>query len=425
MNGFLIFLIKAGVGISVFYLLYHFLLRNDTFFLRNRLFLLLSLIASFIIPLINISINLPVQEEPAGYQIVVGELIQGPVSIESLIETKEFNYFRNIYGIGSGIFLLLLIYKISSLLKIYRQGRRTIFIDKKIIEIQKPYSPFSFFNIIFLSRFGTKEEEMEKIIAHEQVHIKQVHSFDVILLEIITIVQWFNPFIWLYRKALKEVHEHLADEAVIRQGYNKAGYLELLMNYSINFSSVKLANNFNYSLTKKRFKMITKIKSSKWHHVKFLVIIPFATLLFYLLGCSDTQAVDKEDKISENKKASQMIGEDTLINGKKVYYTVDVMPEFPGGQNALFKFIQENVKYHEEALKKGITGKVFVNFIITDEGQVDQVELKRGVDPLLDEEALRVVKLMPRWTPGQVDGKNVNVGFTIPIGFMANNSKTD
>ena len=126
-----------------------------------------------------------------------------------------------------------------------------------------------------------------------------------------------------------------------------------------------------------------------------------------------------------------LVASSLLVNGQngiqddKVYYEVEEMPVYPGGEDGLREFIAENVQYPENAKKNGITGKVFVSFVVDKTGKVTNVEIARSVDDDLDKEALRVIKTMQTWKPGKIDGKKVNVGFTIPIMFALCDSKDE
>lgn len=114
------------------------------------------------------------------------------------------------------------------------------------------------------------------------------------------------------------------------------------------------------------------------------------------------------------------MGDEPEVEEKKIFYIAEEMPVFPGGDRALLKFIAKNITYPEDAKETGTTGRVFLSFVINKKGFVEDVKIARGVDPTLDNEALRVIKLLPRWKPGKQGGKNVKVGFNVPINFQLN-----
>ncbi|PKP23092.1 MAG: hypothetical protein CVU05_01170 [Bacteroidetes bacterium HGW-Bacteroidetes-21] len=245
---------------------------------------------------------------------------------------------------------------------------------------------------------------MDKIMVHETVHIRQMHSLDAIFAEIICILTWFNPVSWMIKSALKETHEYLADSEVSEQTTDKAGYLQLLL---LNVIGVQpgLANNFNKSLTLKRLKMMTKPRSGRLSRMKVLLVLPLVVMLVSAFSV-------KYSNNSQNVKDASAI-----VRIEKADNPVDKMPEYKGGQEAMMKFLVENIKYPEDAKNKGIQGKVFVNFVVSKTGKIQDVSVAQSVNPLLDAEAVRVISSMPNWTPGEDKGKKVDVQITLPINF--------
>jgi len=249
---------------------------------------------------------------------------------------------------------------------------------------------------------------------------------------------------------LRENHEFLADQAVISQGTAPSWYKQVLINQYVG-DQIVLANNFNYSLIKNRIKMISKIKSRKIASFKVLIGFVLAASLVAVFACeqkksekaevvapektvwinyqghnlevkgdslgieklihliSGIKSTDQEAKKESNVSIDPEIGE--------VYSIVEQLPVFPGGETALPAFLGKEVKYPAEAVKKGIQGKVYVTFVVDKNGKVRNSKVVRGVDPILDAEALRVVNAMPKWTPGKQSGKDVAVQFTVPIKF--------
>jgi TonB family protein len=289
------------------------------------------------------------------------------------------------------------------------------------------------------------------MIEHEKQHIQQGHTFDVLILEIIAVCQWFNPFFWMFRRALRENHEFLADQAVISQGTVPSTYKQILLSQYVG-GQIIIANNFNYSLIKTRIKMMSKIKSRKIANVKILIGIVLAVSLVAVFACEQKTSAKTETGTNEKsvtilyeghtmqisgdsigiEKIRQLIAkseipqkEEPLKNTAnfvpevgEVFMVVEQMPEFQGGQTALRDFLAKSVKYPSEAVKKGIQGKVYVSFVVAADGTVRNSKVIRGVNEQLDAEALRVINGMPKWTPGKQSGKEVAVQFTVPINFV-------
>ena len=285
-----------------------------------------------------------------------------------------------------------------------------------IVKIDRDTTPFSFFKFVFISRNYSDSPGMKEMIAHETEHVRQGHSFDVMILELLTILQWFNPFLWLLKRSIRENHEFLADHGVLKPGVSSAAYRLLLLGSSFEQQPV-IANNFNYSLIKIRIKMMTQIKSSKTAALKLsLGIMATAALLMCF-------AFDKEDNIIQDNKSvnkqTEAVSNPQKTNQTKdqVFVVVEQMPVFPGGEQALRELIGKEIIYPEDALKAGTQGKVFVTFVVNKEGKVINPKIARGVNPSLDKEALRVVGILPKWIPGKQRGKNVDVEYTVPINF--------
>jgi TonB family protein len=309
---------------------------------------------------------------------------------------------------------------------------------------------------------------------------------DILILELISIFQWFNPFFWLLRRVIKENHEYMADRAVLNNGVAVKQYKEILVNQFIG-TQFSMANNFNSSLIKSRLKMMTKIKSSNKAKLRYLIggVMAIALLLVFACEEHNTEIANPEtteksvsmddalilvdgeiaDKTFMNELDASSIesvdvlkaGNSELIkkygdaakkgvimitlksgatNAKKnqigeitavaygnaaesdVFFTVDEVPVFPGGEMALRKFLAKTIKYPAIAQNKGIQGKVYVSFVVEKDGSTGRARVVRGVDPSLDTEALRVVNGLPQWTPGKHKGEFVAVSYTVPINFV-------
>jgi len=314
----------------------------------------------------------------------------------------------------------------------------------KVVYTGKRHPVFSFLNYIFIDSETESSQELEVILEHERVHIVQLHSIDLLLLEVLAIVQWFNPMVWLYLKSIKQNHEYLADQGVIKNGFPVDTYQYVLLN---NYSALQLgiANSFNHSLTFKRLIMMKKSNSGRISVFKLLIMIPITLATVYLVSCSkdsylDTSfqpdsknaLIEKENNtsillppppppaiVSNQKNQNNQVSEKVIVVEDQVFesFAIDQKPEFPGGDLALMKYVSENTKYPIEALEKAIEGTVYVRFALNKNGKVEKAKILREVDPLLEAEALRVVYSMPAWKPGMNKGQAVSVWFIIPVKF--------
>ncbi len=409
------FLIKSSIVLLVFYLGYWFLLRKGTHFKLNRFYLLAGLIFSLIIPFL--SFQLP---NNGASDIFVtldsidisanGQLIK-PDKEYVLVDFMQLFYF----SVGFVLFFRIL-FQFYLLIKMFVQSETEMVGTTKVVITNKNNAVFSFFNFVFANKKCLNSSGFQEILKHEHIHIIQKHSVDILLAEVLTIVLWFNPFAWLYRKTIKENHEFLADEGVIHNGYSANHYQKMLFEQSTGLH-LSLANNFNKSLTFKRLNMMKKIKSNKLAKYKVLIAIPVIMAMVIFVACSKELAKIEPAKNIDGidnelrKKTMAITEKDT------VFFIVENMPQFPGKELGLKKHIAQNVIYPEEARKNGIEGKVYVRFVVTKAGAVDHVTIARGIDSLLNNEALRVVKTLPKWIPAEQNGEKVNVWYTVPINF--------
>jgi TonB family protein len=314
--------------------------------------------------------------------------------------------------------------------------------------VNRGYSPFSFFALVFINEDAIPAGRLSTILEHERIHIRQRHTVDMIVVELAAILQWFNPVIWLTGREMKSIHEYLADEGVLQTGISRSQYQQMILNETMGIQVNGLTNNFNVSLIKKRIHMMTKSKSGIWAKSKMLIALPALAALLFLLpaasissssGYSNTDktqsapvlvtsfgdvanaaVIEPQDNPKQESK-NQAVPDQPDKNG--VYIRVEKQPEYNGGNDARIKFLAENIKYPEVAKKSGLQGTVFVTFIVQADGAVTDVKVLRGIGGGCDEEAVRVVKMMPKWTPGQEKGKDVAVKFNLPIKFALDSDK--
>ena len=272
------YLIKSGVALSVFYLFYWLLMRKSTHFGLNRLTLATSLIASLILPLLKIDLtpevvaaNIPVMS--IDLKNVV-QIVSKPEPAWGIREIVLLIYFT-----GLAITLFRLIYQSMYIHVITRMSRTITKGKHTIVLVEKDITPFAYFSKIFIPASKVEESSFESILAHEKSHLKQYHFLDLFLIEMVTIIQWFNPIVWLYERSLKEVHEYMADDEVLKQGVSKGNYQALLVNQALGGPVFTISHQFNQSLILKRIVMMTKMKSPQMAKIKVLLFIPLTAIL--------------------------------------------------------------------------------------------------------------------------------------------------
>ncbi len=426
MNEIVAYFVQSGINLGLLYLIYWIFLRRDTLHQTNRYYLLVSLLVSFLMPLVRISLP---ETGPSNYAYVLEPIVVAPrVVAEQMQGSHNFGLFLFlVYLAGSGFFLARFVYQVYRLNRLVRKYGITPYKGTKLVLVEEDYVPFSIFNLVFIPRRLHNMPEMEKIVEHEKAHANQYHTLDLILLELFVVLQWYNPFVWLLRRSLKSLHEYLADRSVLSIGYNHGEYRQLLLDQTFGVRFATLSNNFNQSLTKKRFIMMSKRKTPAMSLVRMSLIFPLAMAvsIAFAFNYADHVLPKSPDMALSAEINSSTSPSEVLVTPQEdpVFKTVEVMPKYPGGQEALIKYMSTNVKYPENARKNGIQGTVFVSFIVKKDGTVSDARILRGVDEELDKEALRVVNEMPNWNPGKEKGKPVNVQFNLPVAFKLNGEK--
>lgn len=334
----------------------------------------------------------------------------------------------------------LLVYSVFSNLRMFLVLKRTetiVFKNMKIVLPDNEVSSFSWFRIIVMSKADFQSPHAEKIIAHEATHIRQFHFIDLLLAEFLVAIQWFNPAAWGYRKAVRDVHEYLADRGTLQSGYKIPEYQRLLAALAGPVTAGILSNNIKHSFIKNRFTMMTKTNIGKLATLKLTTAIVATVIIgfFMFLTACQTEVKKAEtientsEATSETEKTSEMQSEQEFTaqagtvdsttgdTNQEVFVVVENPPTFPGGDDARIKFMVENIKYPQEAREKGIQGTVFVTYVVEKDGTITNVKVLRGIGGGCDEEAVRVIESMPRWIPGKQRGEAVRVQFNMPVRF--------
>jgi TonB family protein len=420
MSNFITYLLQSASILAVLYSVYWLFLRKDTYFHVNRFYLVSSLMLAMLVPLVDIRLF-------AGQAVSPVIIMLDPVLITSekidKLASGHLSWFEIaavIYFTGVIIFTLRLIIQLVQLAILVRRNKITHQDGAHLVFVDKGYSPFSFFNLIFIRREYYIDGKLTPVIAHEKIHIQQNHTIDLLLIEIVTIFQWFNPFAWFLGRSMKNIHEFLADEGVLSKGFQKNEYQTLILNEAMGLQVNNLTNNFNISLIKNRITMMTKTRSASWALIKVAFAFPALLAVLFLFTAGTVSSLSAQDTKQQYEKQAQETKATPLeqpSEEKPVFIKAEVTPEFPGGIEAMYKYMATNIKYPEEARKKGVQGRVFITFIIETDGSVSHIKILRGIGSGCDEEAVRVVSAMPKWSPGKEKGEAVRVQFNLPVMF--------
>lgn len=420
----MLYLLQVNVGLILFYALYKLVCTRDTFFRSRRFILIVSLVLPFILPFIDVREWLESRDRMImlthfDYSAVLPEIVVGSEAAETgnrvFVLSEWIGY---LYLAGVLVLLVRLAVQAFSLYRLIVRMPEKEINGVRVKCLNDPSGgPFSFFGSIFMNPAAVKEDEISEILTHEMAHVKQHHSVDVLLAEMVSICCWMNPFAWLLKREVRLNLEFLADRKVMEAGFATKSYQYHLLGLAYNHK-YGLSNNFNFSHLKQRIIMMNKKKSNAAGHIKYaLFVLPaFALLVAGNISCSQ-ETSEKQDAKEETVAPDSVAAPTDGVAKDEVFMVAEQMPEFPGGMKEMLKFLQENVKYPENAMKNNVQGRVIVQFVVEKDGTPTEFKVLRSVDPDLDAEALRVMKAMPKWKPGMQKGQVVRVKFTVPVSF--------
>lgn len=381
------------------------------------------------------------------------EYILLPENIDILVETEIvkdnslsfMSFVALIYIIGVIFSFMKMLFNIHKIHKM-KVGKKSEIIDNvNIYYTGESHIPFSFFNDIFIGTSVTPTDNVLSepvegsvnplVLKHEMSHVKNYHSIDVVMMEIMVSLQWFNPFIRMMKKELQSIHEYIADNEVIEDKINKSNYMMLLLQQCTADNINGIANNFSFLLTKKRISMIANKQKSKRMLLRLLLTLPvFGMLIMLNTRCDNVKSNDdkianaeknaQDSKLYRNESVDNPVNETTSLDihtnqsvTDTIYNNIEIMPEFPGGFSELMNFLTSNVNYPESAKTNNIEGRTLVSFVVEKDGSITDIEVLRGFDKDCDAEAVRVVSTMPKWKPGVKDGETVRCRFNLPFTF--------
>lgn len=452
------YLLLVNLYLLLFYGFYTLLLRRETFFQLNRIYLISAALLSFFIPMIqsdwvkNLLITQQVQ-----YTIYNSTVLTYRFQPNEQSHITIGQVLTGLYVAGIVFLLLRLIFQLVAL--------------KRIISRPNTDAAFAFFKKVRLA----KDHEHNAVIAeHEHAHASQWHSADVLLMEILLVINWFNPVVYFYRYAIKYIHEFIADRQAVNSGTDRANYALILLSQTFDTPTHHLVNPFfNKTLLKERIKMLQRDRSRRVAVCKYFLSAPLFILMLILSSATvnnsrairiidskvqrvfqvtavktdehglpsitlltEKDLVTSAPAIAEKKDAGPQHHADVTImhagpasatdSTKKitdqVFTAVEQQPTFPGGYEAFFRFLAKNIKYPAEAVRQKVQGRTIVGFIVEKDGRLSNIRILRSLGAGTDEEAVRVIALSPKWLPGIQNGHTVRVSFVVPISFTLNDA---
>ena len=439
MMAFLVYDAKVAVALLVFYLFYRFLLKKETFHRFNRVVLVGTAVLSFLLPLCIITIHKPMETaaplvtEPA----MVAELPEQELA--PLVQVSEPWWhvaLTILFWAGVAFVLGRVLISILSILRIIRQGEPVRKEDGcRILVTERDIDPFSWMKDIVLSR---KDWEIphESILAHEKAHIAYGHSIEILLVDVLSALQWFNPAIWMLRADLKELHEYEADDAVLRAGANLREYQYLLIRKAVSKSGYSVANSFNHSILKNRITMMSKSRSPLSRGLRALWLLPLVCLAIGLQARTVYVPVDKDsEKNVSDEKPQGYLSEIVVIGyggpeAPRHHKSLekDPLPSIKNPDMDTEAVCRENFSwwlntrlvYPDEA--KTDDGTVLAKFTVGTDGKVKDITILWSVSEQLDGIVAQQIAKSPEWTPAMKEGKPVEMSFIQPVVFMVRTS---
>lgn len=421
-----IYLIKINVALMLLYGFYRLTVSRDTFFGLRRLTLWLIYAVALMVPALNLEYWVRDTPTMASMANVYADTFYPVVVVKAQAPSITWmDMLLGIYWAGVAVLSLRLVWQLFSIIRLAAISRKQEVEGITVHLLRGEGSPFSFFRWVFMYPSTLEGKQLHEVMVHECTHVSGLHSLDTLFSELFSIACWFNPFAWLMKQEVRMNLEYLADESVLSDGNARKSYQYHLLGlaYRQPNESTKIANNFNLLPLKKRIKMMNKRRTSEIGKAKYLLFAPLAGAL---LMVSNIESVAREigeqiPEVAEVQQKAEAKASDAIAPAdttKNVVYDItETLPQFPGGQGAMMKYLAANIKYPASAVKAKKQGRVIVTFVIQKDGSVTKARIARSVDPELDAEALRIVKAMPNWTPGTQDGKPVNVKYTIPVIF--------
>lgn len=422
MGEFVSYTFQSGLVLLGCYLAYKWLLawRNEPRFSRS--IILGCYCLALIVPALNLS-GLRASFEPGGIVEI------GTPTVEIVVDgvagkvANAWPIVKWIYLSGMFIVLIATVIAWLKMSGLVARGERLDFNGRKLVVIDDDrLSPMSWMGYIIMSQRDFEGESFETIVSHEIAHLNHHHTIDLVVAQLYVIVMWYNPASWLMARELRAVHEFQADKRVIECGADAREYQLLLVKKAVGPSFPALANSMNHSNLKKRITMMQKSKSSKRSRLCALSIVPAIVLGMSVtqipavaggleaLSASKTEVnVLSECKVTENPQNE--------VKNERVLQSAETMPQFPGGEQALLKFISENITFPESEYDNIGTHLVIVKFEVGADGKVANPEVVRSQGEAFDKAALDVINKLPAFKPGTVNGEPVAVWYTLPVKF--------
>ena len=390
----ILYFIKAGMLLLLFLSAYYFFLRKETFFKSNRWFLLFGLVISVLLPVVTFKKTIwvepaPIIENIAPYKLDSSPIVAADVTSKTTRSEPEKNLEIDWFWIGLAIYaigILALLIKFAldyfALKKVLKGKTIHSQEDYKFVNVKENIAPFSYFNYIVYNPALYNQVELENILEHEKVHCSQNHTVDVLIARLFCIAFWWNPFVWLYKKAIVQNLEFIADSDAFKNISDKKAYQFTLLKITTHDSCVAISNHFFQSLIKKRIVMLNKNQSNRWKSWKYAIIVPALALFMWQF----------QTKVVAQEKATNVI---TTSNGSTVSANSKEIIEMSWNKNTSDKEFENDSKAMKKEgvimkfskIKRNKKGEIIAIKIAYKDNlgneQVKQLSGKKSIEPIV------------------------------------------
>ena len=312
------YIIQVLLFQALFLAVYDFFLQKETFFKWNRIYLLVTPLLSFIIPMLKLQ---GVQQVvPQELIVELPEVVLNPqVVIEQTVQNvSTYDYVQLLFIIGVIVFSIVFVWKLKKIVSLINNNKIVKEQDVNLVLVKDKQSAFSFFNYIFIHPSFIGKKDL-KIIQHEIIHSKHFHTLDLLFFELLRIIMWFNPFIYVYQNRVTVLHEYISDAEIVKET-NKHQYFNQLLSETFNIEKISFINQFyKHSLIKKRIVMISKNKSQKIKKLKYLLVVPLLLAMLVYSACTSESQFDPIELENALKKEVPSIGEYYNVKFGKIF----------------------------------------------------------------------------------------------------------
>jgi hypothetical protein len=407
------YLLKASLSLIILYGFYRITLRFEFDHQLNRFLGLTCILFSTNFPFIEFKDIPQPNELPEALYFVAKGTADFQETVSSATANNAISIVLLLYAIGVSIFLLRCLYGLATLLWLYFNSPKSYQKGFTIVTLDRTISPFTFFNVLFIGNDRIEDSEMEMTLLHERVHRNQYHSIDAVVLEVMSIVFWFNPAIWLFRRDVRAQHEYYADECVLEKGINPIDYQLMLFKVQTG-TSIELGNYLsNGTRLIKRFNMMTKTKpKAKDSYLRVSLLIVLMSVILFL----------------------------GAFSGRNEGAQIDKIATYERGEQVMYETILKRIAYPVNARSENRSGLVLVSFTVTESGDVVNVQAEtredgfllseivvvgwskssqdaKGINDALKAAAVQAVEGLGKFVPARKDSKRVKSVLMLPIKF--------